>query len=79
MLSITMLVGVVVGGLASIPGAFLGAIFILIVPDVAEQISKSAPSAIYGLLLIGVMLVMPTGVAGAIRNLWRSRPLRRSE
>jgi branched-chain amino acid transport system permease protein len=79
MLSITMLVGVVVGGLASIPGAFLGAIFILIVPDVAEQISKSAPSAIYGLLLIGVMLVMPTGVAGAIRNLWRSRPLRKSE
>ena len=79
MLSITMLVGVVVGGLASIPGAFLGAIFILIVPDVAEQISKSAPSAIYGLLLIGVMLVMPTGVAGAIRSLWSSRPLRKTE
>jgi branched-chain amino acid transport system permease protein len=73
MLSITMLVGVVVGGLSSIPGAFLGAIFILIVPDFAEQISKSAPSAIYGLLLIGVMLVMPTGIAGAVRNLWRNR------
>jgi branched-chain amino acid transport system permease protein len=79
MLSITMLVGVVVGGLASIPGAFLGAIFILIVPDFAEQISKSAPSAIYGLLLIGVMLVMPTGIAGAIRNLWRSRLRSKSE
>jgi branched-chain amino acid transport system permease protein len=73
MLSITMLVGVVVGGLASIPGAFLGAIFILIVPDFAEHISKSAPSAIYGLLLIGVMLVMPSGIAGAVRSLWRSR------
>ena len=79
MLSITMLVGVVVGGLASIPGAFLGAIFILIVPDFAEQISKSAPSAIYGLLLIGVMLVMPSGIAGAIRNLWRSRLRSKSE
>jgi branched-chain amino acid transport system permease protein len=79
MLSITMLVGVVVGGLASIPGAFLGAIFILIVPDFAEQISKSAPSAIYGLLLIGVMLVMPTGIAGAVRNLWRNRWRRKSE
>ena len=79
MLSITMLVGVVVGGLASIPGAFLGAIFILIVPDVAEQISKSAPSAIYGLLLIGVMLVMPTGIAGAVRNLWHNRWRRKSE
>ena len=79
MLSITMLVGVVVGGLASIPGAFLGAIFILIVPDFAEQISKSAPSAIYGLLLIGVMLVMPTGIAGAVRNLWRNRWRQKSE
>jgi branched-chain amino acid transport system permease protein len=79
LLSITMLVGVVVGGLASIPGAFLGAIFILVVPDLADQISKSAPSAIYGLLLIGVMLVMPTGIAGAIQNLWRSRLRRKSE
>jgi branched-chain amino acid transport system permease protein len=78
LLSITMLVGVVVGGLASIPGAFLGAIFILVVPDLADQISKSAPSAIYGLLLIGVMLVMPTGIAGAIQHLWRSR-LRRNQ
>jgi branched-chain amino acid transport system permease protein len=79
LLSITMLVGVVVGGLASIPGAFLGAIFILVVPDLADQISKSAPSAIYGLLLIGVMLVMPTGIVGAIQNLWRSRLRRKSE
>jgi branched-chain amino acid transport system permease protein len=79
LLSITMLVGVVVGGLASIPGAFLGAIFILVVPDLADQVSKSAPAAIYGVLLIAVMLVMPTGIAGGLRNLWGRRLRRKSE
>jgi branched-chain amino acid transport system permease protein len=69
-LSIFLLVGVVVGGLASIPGAFFGAIFIQFVPNIADQISKSAPSAIYGLLLIGLMFLMPTGVMGMMHGAW---------
>ena len=56
-----------VGGLASIPGAIYGAIFIQFVPNIADQISKAAPWAIYGVFLIGFMYVMPLGVAGAIR------------
>jgi branched-chain amino acid transport system permease protein len=68
-LSITLLVGVVFGGLASIPGALFGALFILFVPNMAEQISKSAPSVIYGIFLIGFMYLMPTGVAGMIRKM----------
>lgn len=67
-LSIFLLVGVVVGGLASIPGAIFGAIFIQYVPNIADQISKSAPAAIYGLLLIGLMFLMPTGVMGLVRS-----------
>jgi branched-chain amino acid transport system permease protein len=70
-LSITFLVGVVVGGLASIPGAIFGAIFIQFVPNVAEEISKSAPWAIYGVVLIGLMYLMPTGVMGLLKTLWR--------
>ena len=66
-LSITLLVGVVVGGLASISGAFYGALFIQFIPNVADQISKAAPWAIYGIVLIAVMYVMPTGVAGFVR------------
>ncbi len=66
-LSITFVVGVVVGGLASISGAFFGALFIQFVPNVADQISKAAPWAIYGVILIAFMYVMPTGVAGFIR------------
>ena len=42
-LSITFLVGIVIGGLASIPGAIYGAIFIQFVPNIADQISKAAP------------------------------------
>lgn len=66
-LSITLVVGIVVGGLASISGALYGALFIQFVPNVADEISKAAPWAIYGIFLIGFMYLMPSGVAGAIR------------
>lgn len=66
-LSITLVVGVVVGGLASISGALYGALFIQFIPNIADQISKAAPWAIYGIFLIGFMYLMPSGVAGAIR------------
>jgi branched-chain amino acid transport system permease protein len=66
-LSITLVVGVVVGGLASISGAIYGAIFIQFVPNIADKISKAAPWAIYGVILIAFMYVMPTGVAGFVR------------
>lgn len=69
-LSIFLLVGVVVGGLASIPGAIFGGIFIQFVPNIADEISKSAPAAIYGILLIGCMYLMPTGVMGGLNKLW---------
>ena len=69
-LSIFLLVGVVVGGLASIPGAIFGAIFIQFVPNISDQISKSAPAAIYGVLLIGLMYLMPTGVMGMVQRVW---------
>ncbi len=69
-LSIFLLVGVVVGGLASIPGAIFGGIFIQFVPNIADEISKSAPAAIYGLVLIGFMYLLPMGVMGGINKLW---------
>ena len=87
LLSLSLLVGVVVGGLASISGAFFGALFIVFVPNYADQISdllgeraKALPWAIYGLLLITFMYVMPSGVVGLIRSIAaraageRSRP-----
>jgi branched-chain amino acid transport system permease protein len=75
-LSLTLLVGVVVGGLASISGAFYGALFIQFIPNIAESISKAAPWAIYGVFLIGFMYLMPGGVAGLVRFV-RARLARR--
>jgi branched-chain amino acid transport system permease protein len=68
-LSITLLVGIVVGGLASISGAIFGALFIQFVPNWAQDISKAAPWAIYGIFLIVFMYVMPFGIAGGLRRL----------
>jgi branched-chain amino acid transport system permease protein len=69
-LSITLLIGSVIGGLASISGAIFGAFFIQFVPNWAQDLSKAAPWAIFGVFLIVFMYVMPFGIAGAIRLLW---------
>jgi branched-chain amino acid transport system permease protein len=68
-LSITFLVGIVVGGLASLSGALYGALFIQFVPNIADEISKAAPWAIFGVFLIGFVYLMPAGAAGAVRLL----------
>lgn len=68
-LSITLLVGAVVGGLSSLSGALYGALFIQFVPALAEQASKAAPWAVYGAILIALMLVWPTGIAGGVARL----------
>jgi branched-chain amino acid transport system permease protein len=75
-LSITLLVGIVIGGLASISGAVFGALFIQFVPNWAQDISKAAPWAIYGVFLIVFMYAMPHGIAGSLRlaaGRWRRR------
>src|SRR3954464_4460786 len=72
-LSIVLLVGIVVGGLASISGALYGALFIQFIPNVADEISKAAPWAIFGVFMIGFVYLMPTGVAGAVRLLTARR------
>ena len=66
-LSVAFLVGLVVGGVGWLPGAFFGAAFILFVPNVAEHFSQGLSGAVYGLMLIVLMLVMPGGFAGAVR------------
>lgn len=69
-LSFTLLTGVVIGGLATISGAIFGALFVQFVPNWAQDISKAAPWAIFGLFLIVFMYVMPHGIAGFLRLLW---------
>ena len=68
-LSLLLLVGVAVGGLGSLVGCIFGAALIEFLPIYAQNISKQAPSVIQGLILIGVMLILPGGVAGLGRLL----------
>jgi branched-chain amino acid transport system permease protein len=68
--SIYFFVGLVVGGVSSITGAILGGMFIEFVPNLAEKVSKAAPGAVYGVILIAVMFLMPGGVAGFIGSLF---------
>ncbi len=78
-LSISFLVGVVVGGLASISGAVYGALFIQFVPNIADDISKAAPWAIYGVFLIACMYLMPRGVAGFVQSAAARLPWRETK
>lgn len=66
-LSIGFLVGLVVGGVGWLPGALFGGAFLLFVPNIAEGVSKGLSGAVYGLLLILLIYVMPSGLAGFLQ------------
>jgi branched-chain amino acid transport system permease protein len=81
-LSITILVGAVVGGIASLPGAVIGGIFVQVIEKYADALTKKISAAvqlplelepwlIYGFALIALMYAMPTGIAGGLAALWR--------
>lgn len=70
-LSLYLLIGAAVGGLGSLAGLAAGALFIQYLPDLSQRISSSpgAPSVVYGVVLIAVMLVLPTGAAGLLKKI----------
>ncbi|MBV9826217.1 MAG: branched-chain amino acid ABC transporter permease [Alphaproteobacteria bacterium] len=67
LLSVSFLVGLVIGGVGSIPGCLFGGLFVLYVPNIAESISTGLAGAIYGAILLLVIFVMPSGAAGFCR------------
>ena len=76
-LSIFLMVGLVVGGATSLWGAFLGAAFITIVPNIASSISKSATAVIYAGAMILVVHWLPEGLSQTIDAVRRA--LRRTD
>ena len=76
LLSVSFLVGLVIGGVGSIPGCLFGGLFVLYVPNLANSISTGLAGAIYGVILLIVIFVMPSGAAGFVR-LASARLLRR--
>jgi branched-chain amino acid transport system permease protein len=65
--AVALFVGLVVGGVNSIPGTLFGGLFVVFVPNIAEQVSKGLAGAVYGAILILVIYVMPSGAAGLVR------------
>lgn len=69
LLAINLLVGTVVGGMATIAGAFFGAVFISFVPVYASDLNAALGGVIYGAALVLVMFLMPGGVLGLARRI----------
>jgi branched-chain amino acid transport system permease protein len=78
-LSINFLVGLILGGMGSLPGCLFGGLFVLYVPNIAESVSRGLAGAIYGVIMLLVIFVMPSGAAGFTRlafayvSRWRNR------
>ena len=70
-LSITFISMIVVGGLGSITGSFLGAAFVVLVPELLRGFG-AYHQIIYGLAMILVFVFWPTGLVG-IAALFASR------
>jgi branched-chain amino acid transport system permease protein len=66
--SFAFLAAIVVGGLATISGALLGALFIEFVPVYASDVNDALTGVIYGGVLIAFMWVLPEGAAGLPRR-----------
>jgi len=59
--AIALFLGMVVGGVGWLPGSFVGAAFIIFVPNIAESISKGLSGAVFGVLLFIVIFLVPHG------------------
>jgi len=70
-LSLTLLVGVVIGGLDMMWGAVLGGIVIEFLPLWVQKVNPALSSIVYGLALVAIMMFMPGGIAGGIERLTR--------
>ena len=71
-----------VGGIASLPGAVIGGVFVQVIEKYADALTKKITAAvhlpielepwtIYGIALIILMYTMPMGIAGGLARCWR--------
>lgn len=68
--SVELLTGVVIGGLASLPGSVLGGLLVIFLPEWAKNWGDGTlAGAVYGVALIAIIALWPSGVAGLIRRL----------
>jgi branched-chain amino acid transport system permease protein len=77
-LSLTLLIGAAVAGLGSLWGALAGAAFVALLPTVSQSVplvgSAHGQDVAFGLAVILVMLLLPTGAAGLFVRIRTLRP-----
>lgn len=87
LLSIQYLAMVLIGGVATISGSIMGALFIALLPRISQFIAHYIPgelltvfqleAILYGLLIMGFLIFEPRGLFGIwtrIRNYWKGWP-----
>jgi branched-chain amino acid transport system permease protein len=93
LLSVQYIAMVLIGGVATISGSIMGAFFITLLPRVTRELPDFLPfvsasatdtpnvfqveSILYGLLLVGFLLLEPRGLFGIwirVRNYWKAWP-----
>jgi branched-chain amino acid transport system permease protein len=82
-LSLGLLTAVVVGGLGSLVGALLGSALLVFLPPAVTNLGTAAgldgtqaaqlAPFVYGVVLVLVMLLAPTGAVGVFTKVWRKR------
>jgi branched-chain amino acid transport system permease protein len=72
-LSLQILIGAAVAGLGSLSGVIVGAAFVGLLPEISSSVpligSAHGQDVVFGLLVVLVMLLLPTGVAGVLPRL----------
>ena len=78
-LSLSLLVGIVLGGRSSLAGAVIGAALLVWLPQFvlglsedrgwSEQVTNNMPNLLYGLLVVVVVLLAPGGLVGSVQSL----------
>ncbi len=61
--SLTLFVAVIIGGVASIEGSILGALFVILVPKVFANFREMVP-VVYGVTILVVLIFEPLGLFG---------------
>lgn len=76
-LSLQILIGAAVAGLGSLWGVIDGAVFVGLLPEISSSVpvigSSHGQDVVFGLIVIVVMLLLPTGVAGLLLRLRQVR------
>lgn len=88
LLSIRFIAMILIGGVATISGSIMGALFVALLPRVSLEIAKRIPESIgvdeillegilYGVLIVSFLILEPRGLYGLwvrIRNYWKAWP-----